>query len=373
MRHLSQEFQRLHPGRPAAMSRRSTRNPWTMSQWLYRLLIPLAWLLVSTSARALTVCPAGSVVEGVDVSYYDGIVDWNRVKASGRAFAFANVGFGLSADSSFARNYAGIKAAGMIRGATQFFRPGQDPTAQANLLLASIGVLSAGDLPPVLDIEVTDGQSPATIVSRMQTWMSIVQQATGVTPMVYTSRGFWNTGVGSPTFTASPLFVAAWGVSCPNTPYGWSDWQFWQFSDSDSVPGIGFAVDLDRFNGSIGDLYALAGLFQIVRIDIKPGDDVPSINPNSHGKIPVAILSDASFNAPMDTDTATLTFGRTGNEHSLAFCSVEDVNGDGLPDLICHFSTQATAFQSGDTVGVLKGRTLAGIPLRGTDAIVVVD
>jgi hypothetical protein len=110
-----------------------------------------------------------------------------------------------------------------------------------------------------------------------------------------------------------------------------------------------------------------------VTIDVKPGEDPPTINPNSHGKIPVAILSSPTFNAPAQVARTSLTFGRTGNEHSLAFCNPngEDVNGDGLPDLVCHFNAEKTAFQSGDTVGVLSGTTVTNVPIRGTDSIIV--
>jgi hypothetical protein len=68
-----------------------------------------------------------------------------------------------------------------------------------------------------------------------------------------------------------------------------------------------------------------------------PGGTPNSINPSTRGATPVAILSAATFNAPAEINVATLTFGRTGDEHSLIFCNPgEDVNGDGLPDLVCH-------------------------------------
>lgn len=112
-----------------------------------------------------------------------------------------------------------------------------------------------------------------------------------------------------------------------------------------------------------------------VAIDIKPGSFPNSINPKSQGKIPVAILSGAGFDAPLQVDqTFLLTFGRTGDEPSLAFCnsSPEDVNGDGLLDLICHFHTLTAAFQSGDTQGILKGKAVSGIPLSGKDSVRIV-
>jgi len=112
----------------------------------------------------------------------------------------------------------------------------------------------------------------------------------------------------------------------------------------------------------------------MVSIDIKPGGFPNSINPRSRGKIPVAVLSDLGFSAPTHVDPASLTFGRTGDEQSLAFCNLngEDVNGDGLLDLVCHFDTGKTGFQPGDTQGVLKGRTFGGIPFLGVDTVKIV-
>lgn len=114
--------------------------------------------------------------------------------------------------------------------------------------------------------------------------------------------------------------------------------------------------------------------FQAITIDIKPGDDPPGINPLSEGTTPVAILSSKTFDAPHTIDQTSLTFGRTGNEQSLAFCDPngEDVNGDGLPDLICHFVTRLAGFENGDTVGILTGKTVRDVVFKGTDPINVV-
>ena len=112
---------------------------------------------------------------------------------------------------------------------------------------------------------------------------------------------------------------------------------------------------------------------QIVGLDIKPGDFPNSINRFSSGKIAVAILSSPTFDAPSEVDATSLTFGRTGTETSLAFCSgPQDVNGDGLLDLACHFNTRATGFLLGDTQGVLKGKTLSGVPIQGMDSVRIV-
>jgi hypothetical protein len=112
----------------------------------------------------------------------------------------------------------------------------------------------------------------------------------------------------------------------------------------------------------------------IVEIDIMPGIFPNKITPNSRSEIPVAILSTADFDAHAHVDPNSLTFGRTGYELSLAFVSagLEDVNGDGLPDLICHFRTPLTGFRNGDTQGILKGKTVDGTPINGHDSVLIV-
>ena len=108
-----------------------------------------------------------------------------------------------------------------------------------------------------------------------------------------------------------------------------------------------------------------------VTIDIKPGSQLNPINPKSVGKIPVAILSTAEFDAPSEVDKTSLTFGRTGAELSLVSCNKkgEDVNGDGLLDQVCHFKIKLTGFKFGDTEGILKGQTLDGVSIEGRDLV----
>jgi competence ComEA-like helix-hairpin-helix protein len=128
------------------------------------------------------------------------------------------------------------------------------------------------------------------------------------------------------------------------------------------------------FNGSDYD-FALARYGTVIQLtvpmDIKPGNRSNPVNVRSMGKIPVAILSTPEFNAPLVVDRGSLTFDRTGDEHSLAFCASgkPDLNHDGLPDLLCHFQTRTTGLRLGDTQAVLNGQTLDGVPFTGQDAV----
>jgi hypothetical protein len=120
-------------------------------------------------------------------------------------------------------------------------------------------MLGAGDLPVTADMETTGGQSAAAIAANLQTWASAVAAGTGKKPMIYTAIGYWDSDVLSSAFSSDPLWVADWGPSCPDLPSEWSGWSFWQYSDSGSVSGIGGAVDLDEFNGSLADLQSFTG------------------------------------------------------------------------------------------------------------------
>ena len=215
---------------------------------------------LGASSAGLTVCPSGSTVEGVDVSTYQGTVDWAKVKAAGVEFGIARISDGTgSIDPTFTTNWSGMKTAGLIRGAYQFFEPGEDPIAQANIVVQHVGALGPGDLPVTIDVEVTGGQSAATIVANIQKWVNVVAAGTGKTPMVYTSSGWWSSNVSSTAFGSTlDLWAANWGVTCPSIASGWAAWKVWQWTDSGSVSGISGNVDRDRFNGSLADLTAYA-------------------------------------------------------------------------------------------------------------------
>jgi lysozyme len=215
---------------------------------------------LGTSRAAVVTCATGTTVQGVDVSTYDGTVDWTSVHASGRDFAIARVSDGTNyPDDTFATNWAGIKAAGMVRGVYQFFRASQDPTAQAELLISAVGTFEAGDLSPVADVEVLDGESGATLIANLTTWIGVIKAKTGRTPMIYASPGFWDTLPSTAPFASELAWVADWGVSCPDTSAPWTTWAFWQTADNGTVSGISDAVDLDLFNGTLAQLQTLGG------------------------------------------------------------------------------------------------------------------
>lgn len=197
---------------------------------------------------------------GIDVSSWEGAIDWDAVQRAGIQFAFARASDGASyEDSQFQTYWDALKAHGIVRGAYQYFRASQDPVAQADLLAQKIGTLLPGDLPPVLDCETLDGQDAGTFVTNMRAWIDRIQAKTGLKPLIYATRSFWHDELGEPTVPNCGLWVANWGVSEPKIPDQWSDWLFWQTTDKGTVAGIGGSnCDLDVFHGSLADLVSWA-------------------------------------------------------------------------------------------------------------------
>jgi lysozyme len=210
-----------------------------------------------------TVCAAGPTVQGADVSIYEGTIDWPQVANAGLSFAIAKATEGLTIqDSEFAANWSGMKSIGLVRGAYHFFHSLDDGTAQAAAFLAKVGGFSPGDLPPFLDWEVTDtGDNAAHAILEAQAFVDEIRAQTGLTTVIYTDPTFW-AGLGDTSqFSANPLWIANYGVTCPRVPSPWSGWQLWQLSSSGTIPGMNCAdaCDLDEFDGSLAELQAFAG------------------------------------------------------------------------------------------------------------------
>lgn len=204
-----------------------------------------------------------SEVFGVDVSEYQGVVDWHAVAQSGIAFGICKSTEGTHyAAPHYAANHRGIKAAKMIYGAYHFLTPGVDGAAQARHFLDVVGAMGPGSLPPVLDVEQFRGHDPHGMERTVRAWLETVEAAQGRKPMIYCSPGLWDGNV-SGDFGAYPLWVAAYtSRPRPRLPHtgGWTDYVIHQYTDAAHVPGIAGRVDGDRFNGDLAGLKKLAGV-----------------------------------------------------------------------------------------------------------------
>jgi lysozyme len=204
---------------------------------------------------------APTFLDGIDVSYHQGAIDWQQVKASGKRFAFIRATAGtLTADSAYWTNLSGARVAGLPVASYHYANPDtalNDASNEASWFLRNASVAS-GDLLPVLDLEVSNGLDPSSLTTWAQTWLAQVSATTGVHPIIYTNPNFWSSSMADTDWFARNgypvLWIAHWTTAtAPTVPaggWGGSGWTFWQHSSSGTVPGIGGAVDLDRFNGT---------------------------------------------------------------------------------------------------------------------------
>lgn len=203
--------------------------------------------------------------KGIDVSKHQGNVNWQNVKNAGISFAFARAiddATGNTADPKFARNWQGMKDAGIFRGAYHFLRPNRNTTTAANLFVSIVGALGAGDLPPVIDVEVTGNASVDNILDDIGNWIDIVEAALNRQVIIYANRPFWESTLGNSTrFSDHPFWIAHYTTAAqPRIPSAFPRYTFWQFSQTGTVSGVSGNVDLDRFNGSMNGLRAFADL-----------------------------------------------------------------------------------------------------------------
>ncbi len=214
--------------------------------------------LLASAAMLVALSPGAVIAErvnGIDVSHYQGDIDWSAVAGAGVVFAYAKAAEGdTGGDSAFARNWQGMQAAGLLRGAYDFYVVGDDPETQAQDFISRV-TLVAGDLPPMVDIETESrgAESDPALIADLHRYLEILSAQYGVAPIIYTSPGFWNAHFDD-SFSDYPLWVAEYGVTAPKAVTGWSVWTIWQHAQDGAVAGISGAVDLDHFNGSLEQL-----------------------------------------------------------------------------------------------------------------------
>jgi len=214
--------------------------------------------IVQTRPHTTASCSVPGALEGVDVNSSYGTIDWTQV-AQTKAFAYARVSDGATfTDTEFLTYYAGIRQVGMKAGAYLFFRPAQDPTQQANLLVRQLlrAGFAAGDLVPMIALEVTDGRSSQQIAAGLQTTVDVVKASLLVTPGIESGPTFLAWQTGSTAFAGNPLWIEYFSNNCPTPPLPWNNWTLWLYTDFGTVPGITMPVDHDRSNGASLPLFA---------------------------------------------------------------------------------------------------------------------
>lgn len=225
------------------------------------LALTVAGAVVAPTAHAQT------TIVGPDVASHQhpggATIDWGKVAGRAR-FTFVKATEGTSyVNPWFGRDWAGARAASLVRGAYHYARPQLPLSTAVDQARAFVRVAGStreqGDLPPVLDLEETGGLGRAQLVAWARAWLATAQSLTGRLPVIYTYRYFWGTAMGGdPGFGAYPLWLAAYSGGTPDPLPGWTRWTFWQHTASARYPGISGGVDESVFCCSASTLTGLA-------------------------------------------------------------------------------------------------------------------
>jgi GH25 family lysozyme M1 (1,4-beta-N-acetylmuramidase) len=221
-------------------------------------------LAARTSPSVIT--PMVSGLPGLDVSAWQGNVNWSSVKSNGAKFAYIKATESTNyTNSYFSQQYVGSYNVGLIRGAYHFATPNTSSGAtQADYFASHGGAWSRDNqtLPGALDIEYNPygatcyGLSQSAMRSWIHAFVNEYHYRTGRWAVIYSTTDWWTTCTGNndATFAQNdPLWIARYSSSAGTLPYGWGFYTFWQWADSGVFPG-----DQDVFNGDSTRLLALA-------------------------------------------------------------------------------------------------------------------
>lgn len=203
--------------------------------------------------------PANYAIHGIDVSKYQDRINWESVRNMevngiriGFAFIKATEGIG-NKDAQFNRNWRKAREAGLPRGAYHFFIASKSGKLQAENFIERVN-LEAGDLPPVLDVEQSNGVPAAKLRERIREFLETIENHYGVKPVIYTNVDFYRVYLNE-EFDNYPLWVAHYLQK--ERPRIHRQWTFWQHSETGRVNGIYSRVDFNVFNGDSADFKKL--------------------------------------------------------------------------------------------------------------------
>jgi lysozyme len=213
-------------------------------------------LLPAAGAEERSAPTAQGLTVGVDLSKWQGAVDFAQIKAAGKTYVFVKVSQGGDdVDPDYPRNIAAARDAGLYVGSYHFYTTDHDAQSQFDNVVKHLDI-KAGDLPLVVDIEVLSKNSLPDLAAELKVFLDLVEQKYGIKPIIYSGENFANEYLKG--FADYPLWLAEYtGAPAPKLPLDWSAWTFWQHSENGSVPGVKGAVDLDRFNGTAEQIEAL--------------------------------------------------------------------------------------------------------------------
>lgn len=195
---------------------------------------------------------AEPVYAGIDISRYQGTVDFDRVAADGIDIVYMRAGEGNDyIDPEYERNYQQAREAGLKSGAYLYVTATTvDEGREQAKFFASLLQGKEFACRPVMDFENLRGLNRQTANDIALAFLQTLEEETGVTPAIYTGA-YKVEAVWDADLAAYPLWIAEYGAEEPKTTGAWKEWSGFQYTDKGQVDGIDGDVDLDRFRPGI--------------------------------------------------------------------------------------------------------------------------
>ncbi|MET3853584.1 lysozyme [Rhizobium sp. OAE497] len=206
--------------------------------------------------------PRKLAVHGVDVSRWQGDIDWVTLRSQGANFAYIkSTDGGDHLDPMFRTNWQRAKAAGMKRGAYHFFYWCRTAGEQADWFIRNVP-RDPDALPPVIDVEWNGESSckrrpsPERVVEKMQVFMDKLERHYGKRPIIYTAPDFYRDNLRG-QFQNHPFWLRSVAAH-PAQVYPGRRWMLWQYSGSGLSQGVEGKIDLNVFHGSEAEWHEFA-------------------------------------------------------------------------------------------------------------------
>jgi lysozyme len=179
---------------------------------------------------------------GIDVSQYQGDINWKEVRESKPTinFVILRATMGTKKDTKFKKNMKGARKNGFNVGAYHYYNPNISGQKQAKNYLATVK-LRKGDIIPIVDLErLSTNQSTKKLKLGLKKWLDAVEKEYGVKPMIYSGASFYKKHL-SKDFAEYPSWIAAYSKS--NKSKAVENATIHQFSEKKKVKGIKGKVD----------------------------------------------------------------------------------------------------------------------------------
>lgn len=335
---------------------------------------------------------ATRIYQGIDVSVYQGVIDFQQVRAYGIEVVYIRAGEGYDyIDPYFEQNYTNALNAGLKIGYYHYVTASnpEEAQAQAEFFYSLINGKTI-DCYPAMDFEAFPGLSVEAVNEIGAAYMERLSSLLGYTPAIYSDVNNIET-VWNDSFSQYPLWVAEYGAGMPQSIGSWGDWSGFQYSDMGNVSGIDGYVDLDYFKDSIfiepsqrpepepepnpnptnqtytvvpGDtLYAIAARYRTTVAELAALNGI--VNPNLI--YPGQVLQIPVFSEPVSTYTVRSgdTLSSIASRFGTSVGELASINNLSNPNLIYPGQVLRLTDNAENTFyRVLSGDTLSGIALR---------